>query len=618
MRRPARAVLAAALLCACAPDADDPPVRPPGPRTVILVSLDTLRPERLGLYGGAPEVSPVLDALAEEAVVFDQALAPSPWTLPSHMTMLTGLDPHAHGVINSSHGLADDVTTLAESLTAAGYATAAFTDGGFVSADHGFDQGFGTYDDLRDDAPGGVNGFRRIMPRALAWLAERPTEDLFLFLHTFDPHTPYHDVEPGILERFRARPVADDPRDHRLDWARHLQAQVNVGVTSYRRMGELLNDYDAGIAQADEWLGRLFDQLRAAGRWEQALVIVTSDHGESFFDHGLHVGHGLTLRDDEVAIPLLLRLPGGEGGGQRIPDLVSLVDVTRTVLDVEAFAAPTETQGEALRPLVRGRPRSVDWVLGFSQNIRAYSLVQGGFKFISPVAVQPLLIAERHLGPMSPPSLAGPVEGAKRFTYQETELVYDMVGDPLGLLDLLPASFELYDRAADPDERHDLHRLPEYDDVYKRMARDCDRLVKASVALGFLPEDVALDPSQQRLLSALGYVGNDTPDGMQDLPRAMREWINNPHAPPDTAALGSADAAVHRLRIKHLSGEALSGSEARELWAAGDAYLAWADVNRGHLSRVDWRLHALGELARAAGIELPMAQWTTRLANLTR
>src|SRR5690606_35948295 len=110
---------------------DGAPTRPAGARTVVLISLDTLRPERLGVYGGAPGVSPVIDALAAEAAVFDQALAPAPWTLPSHLTMLTGLDTSAHGVLNAGRNLSAKAVTLAESLAGAGYRTAAFTDGGF-------------------------------------------------------------------------------------------------------------------------------------------------------------------------------------------------------------------------------------------------------------------------------------------------------------------------------------------------------------------------------------------------------------------------------------------------------------------------------------------------------
>src|SRR5689334_3459646 len=127
-------------------------------RTILFVSVDTLRPERTGLYGNAPDVSPNIDALGPQSVVFDQALANSPYTLPSHMTMLTGLDPIAHGVKREGCKLSTRVTTLAEALRADGFLCGAFTDGGYVSARYGFSQGFNVFDDHRDEHEGAVNG----------------------------------------------------------------------------------------------------------------------------------------------------------------------------------------------------------------------------------------------------------------------------------------------------------------------------------------------------------------------------------------------------------------------------------------------------------------------------
>src|SRR5678815_1423406 len=180
------------------------------PRTVVLISIDTLRPERLGAYGNAADVSPNIDALAKDAVVFDQALALSPWTLPSHMTMLTGLDPVAHGVRKLGGVLSAHVTTLAEALKGAGFRTAAFTDGGLVHHSSGMGQGFEIYRDERNPDTM-INGFQRLLPEALDWMRSTRHEDSFVFIHTFDVHSPYQVGDPGVIEQFRERPAPSGP-----------------------------------------------------------------------------------------------------------------------------------------------------------------------------------------------------------------------------------------------------------------------------------------------------------------------------------------------------------------------------------------------------------------------
>src|SRR5882672_8132134 len=183
-------------------------------RTIVLISIDTQRPDRLGLYGNAPDVSPVIDALGSQSVVFDEALANSNYTLPSHMTMLTGLDPVAHGVKRDGCKLSSKVTTLAMALRQDGFECGAFTDGGYVSARYGFSQGFHKFDDHRDERPDAVNGMSRIVPLALNWLDQNEDEDVFLFVHTFDVHAPYQVGDPEVLARFRQRPVSDGPDDY--------------------------------------------------------------------------------------------------------------------------------------------------------------------------------------------------------------------------------------------------------------------------------------------------------------------------------------------------------------------------------------------------------------------
>src|SRR5262245_14147691 len=337
--------------------------RLPPPPTIVIVSIDTLRPERLGVYGNSADVSPNIDALAKDGAVFTQVLALSPWTLPSHMSMLTGLDPIAHGVQNSDFRLSGKVTTLAEALRDAQWRTAAFTDGGFVNKMYGFGAGFEIYRDRmgEDNKP---MGFRGTLPEALDWLHEVRHEPAFLFLHTFDAHTPYDEGDPKVLQEFRSRPVKDGPDDWQLHRLQYLYEQNQQRVTRYGRIGELLNDYDAGLHEADRGVGQVIETLRELNRLENALIIVTSDHGEAFAERGLHIGHGLALTDDELHVPLILRLPGREGAGRRIDTQVDLLDLASTALDFARVPIPHEMEGESLLSLLHGQPRRRDWTMG--------------------------------------------------------------------------------------------------------------------------------------------------------------------------------------------------------------------------------------------------------------
>ena len=613
-----RAVPLCALLLglpACGGGAD-----PPRGRTVVLISLDTLSPGRLGVYGGDPAVSPHIDALAREAVVFDQALAPAPWTLPSHMTMLTGLDPVAHGVRGSRTPLSPDVTTLAEVLRDAGFDTAAFTDGGYVAARYGFDQGFDAYDDVRN-APGkGPNGFARLMPGALRWLRARGDRDAFLFLHTFDAHAPYDEGDPEVLERFRQRPVEAGPLDHELGRMRFIDQQNRMKVTDYHRLDQLLNDYDAGVHEGDRGVGEVLAVLRETGRWANALVLVTSDHGEAFLERGLHVGHGIALTDNEIRVPLVVRFPDGLGAGTRVDAVVGLVDLARTVLDTWGIEGPEETQGASLRPVVRGEPRGVETLLGSSRNISSYFLVEGDYKYVTLGGTTVEHVAKAHLGPRTPEGLAAP---AREVEYERNgvSLAYDFEGDPLGIADVVPLREQLYDRRTDPEERENLSRDPAHAALLERMrSAFAQRFAHSEELRGrFHAESDAADapsaPSalskgEQMVLAALGYLGDDSE--LEVDPRArkrMRKRIREMPPPPDTSALVEQDRRVHAVRARVLDGEALGAADRRTLEEAAQAYRDWMRENPGLHARAGWRLRGVWELLTATGHEEPLEEW---------
>lgn len=345
-------------LCACAPA--DPRAVPEGP-DVILVSIDTLRADRTSLYGHDRDTTPTLDRLAEESVVFERAYHAGGGTLPSHMTMLTSLHPRTHWVTPSTgRFLPPERETLAEVLHGAGWDTAAFVDGGWMAAKFGFDQGFDVYEDVR----GG--GFEDILPRALDWLEDRDGRPSFLFLHTYDVHSeterlPYECPDDGhwrYLEEGSTPGDFDGCRDGRCasELLAHVDARLAAGETSPKEAFDrdeirwMQDLYDGCVHWADARLGAFFDRLRETDRFDSALVVVTSDHGEEFLDHGrlLHHQNGF---EETARVPLLVKLPGGAHGGRRVTALASLVDLLPTILDVVGLPSPEVAQGSSLRPL---------------------------------------------------------------------------------------------------------------------------------------------------------------------------------------------------------------------------------------------------------------------------
>ncbi|MHC5210300.1 MAG: sulfatase [Planctomycetota bacterium] len=589
------------------------------PRTVILISLDTLRPERLGIYGGMTDTSPRIDALAANSVVFDQALAPSPWTLPSHMSMLTGLDPVAHAVKHEGTRLSKHVVTLAESLRKAGFRTAAFTDGGFLDHTFGFGAGFEIYRDRR--TPDGPNGFARLLPEALDWLLASRHEDAFLFLHTFDAHSPYQEGDAEVQSRFRARQVEDGPDDHLLYRLRYLEQQNGQRIQEYGRMQALLADYDAGVFEADRGVGRVLDQLAETGRLDDALVIVTSDHGESFGENGIHVGHGLTLTEEELRIPLVVHFPGGRAAGTRRPDLVDLTSIMPTVLDVMDVPAPAEMQGESLVALLDGEPRRRDFVFGLSQNMNSTFLVQDGYKFISAPALDPIEIALRHLAPVSPPA-PDTDPGEEYHRGGTTRGPYDMDGDPLGLRDVIADSPQLFRRADDPDEMNNLFTVEH--ERAEAMAGEILKHYERSLELAESLDDGetvgTVDVHQDQTLKQLGYLSaHDPMDQRQllsELPLSLRGPLQNPYLAPDATLLTEADRDAHSIRLALAEGRVQDLPVRKLLGQCAERYAQWLSEHPDRLPRVAWRIEALAMLATDAGLDVDVEHWRRSLAEI--
>jgi choline-sulfatase len=293
----------------------------PQPPNVILITLDTVRADRMGFLGSDRKLTPNLDALARQSVVFTRAYSQVPLTTASHATILTGTYPQYHQVNDFGVPLPPDVPFAPAIFKSKGYHTAAFV-GSLVldpatRSAPGFERGFDTFDagfHRRHAQESRYQAIERrggeVVAHALAWLNQHPRGPFFIWVHLYDAHDPYDPPEP-----FKTR-YASEP-------------------------------YDGEIAYVDSVVGKFITQLRTRELYEGAVIAVMADHGEALGEHGEST-HGIFLYDETIHVPLLFKLPAERAAGKRIDGRVQLVDVLPTLLKASHIAAPTEIQGRSL------------------------------------------------------------------------------------------------------------------------------------------------------------------------------------------------------------------------------------------------------------------------------
>ncbi|MFO7973395.1 MAG: sulfatase, partial [Candidatus Hydrogenedentota bacterium] len=289
---------------------------------IVLITIDTLRRDALGCYS-PNENSPNIDAFAKSAVLFENAWAPSPWTLPSLASLNTGIAAAVHGATHHERRVPERLDTLAEKLSNQKYLTGAFVANRFLEENRGFIQGFHRYREVLQE---GRNSTERVTNHALQWIAANAEQDFFLWLHYFDPHQPYTPPDEFAPDN----PIAENFRQAfpSIFWIRAGTTRLNA-----EEMAALRALYEGEVRYVDDRVGRIFDLLRERGLFENALIIVTTDHGEEFWEHG-GFEHGHTLYNELLKIPMLVRLPRGTMGGRRVAAPVSLTALYATILDV--------------------------------------------------------------------------------------------------------------------------------------------------------------------------------------------------------------------------------------------------------------------------------------------
>src|ERR1700681_4751625 len=425
------------------------------PPNVILITLDTVRADRMGFLGSKRGLTPNLDALARQSAVFTRAYSQVPLTAPSHATILTGTYPQFNQVTDFQIPLAQELPYAPEILRAHGYHTAAFV--GAIILDPtarfapGFDRGFDTYDAGFRAWHSGEDRYRtterrgsEVVAHALAWLNQHPRGPFFMWIHLYDPHHPYDPPEP-YKSKYASAP------------------------------------YDGEIAYTDSAVGKFLSQLRARGLYDNSVIAVMADHGEALGDHGEDT-HGIFLYDETIHVPLVIKLQGAASSGKaparkasaekRIENPVELVDVLPTILQAVKIPVPPEVQGESL--------------LGVMMTKTA-----------------PAKSAE---------AIAAPSPG--RPAYAETDYPHRAYGGS-SLRALRTGKYlyikaprqELYDQSADPKAELDLSSASTA--VTGTLAAQLDAFRRKTSSNKEVPTPV-VDPEAQEELAALGYVATDT------------------------------------------------------------------------------------------------------------
>lgn len=443
---------------------------------ILLISIDSLRADHLHCYGYPRETSPAIDALAAEGVLFKTVVAPTSWTLPSHLTLLTSLPPEEHGVVDDGMRLGPKVLSLAEVLLQAGYTTAAIVAGPYLRAEYGFSRGFDHYDDYNLASPlpefsrrgsRSPDQFRYFKDWLTRWDEGGSQRPFFLFLHMWDVHYDYVPPPPfdSLFDSDYQGPVTGE------NFAEVAHAQ---GGLNRRDLEHVIALYDGEIRFTDLHIGQILNTLKARGVFDNTIVIVTADHGEEFLEHG-GLGHGTTLYDETILVPLVIRFPGKVPMGKVVEQQVRLMDVALTILGLAGVAPPAdfgtaEPKGphaeRDLRPLILGdslteSPR----LAGFSH-----------------------LVAPRRF------SSHGPVGHASLRT--SSSKLIEHLGDP--------ATYELYDLLTDPAERENL--IGTKQGVAARLRQELSAWREIRHAREGHSQEIELSEEQMERLRSLGYI----------------------------------------------------------------------------------------------------------------
>ena len=330
------------------PEPDPESASWPAQPDVLIVTIDTLRHDFLSCYGFPNQTTPAIDALAEDGTLFEQHRTVISLTLPAHASLFSGLHPAEHGSRRNSHVVDPAVPLLAERLRAAGYRTSAFVGSTVLALRRGLARGFETYDDEMPSNARRIGAKKEdfecdagaVFLRALAAVKSEDPRPLFLWIHLFDPHEPYNAPQEAEQASEASRAI-------------HVAAVEPSEIVSAERQLKHRLGYEAEVRHVDTMLGKFLAHWDARPRGRSALVVVTADHGQGLGEHD-YCGHGFRVYEEQLRVPLVLRMRGRVPAGMRVGAQTSSVDVASTVLDLARVADASGFGGASLAPLLAG------------------------------------------------------------------------------------------------------------------------------------------------------------------------------------------------------------------------------------------------------------------------
>ena len=472
---------------------------------VIFISLDTLRADHLGSYGYDLDTSPHIDAFAKEALLFEKCIATSSWTLPTHASIFTGLHPAIHG----SNGiekwrLSDSYETLAEVLHDANYTTAAFTDGAVIAAAKGFSQGFDLYSDgVLFQRPRPAGTIKLIVDQTINWLDSHQEAPFFLFMHTYEIHDVYQPPEPYLGKFGPPEPAKIYPTD-RGEFKGNMPSKEDAHLAIAR--------YDEGIAYTDNELQRLFSYLEKSGLTDNTIIVLFSDHGEEFYDHGTFT-HGRNLYSEVLHVPLIIRMPGTTAPTGRISRAVSQLDLFSTITEALDIDYTPPRNSYSLMPLINDSADDEEYTRSYlpghlltRRDFRSIPFDEDGLigKLLLSVEDEnyKYILSTKVWDEGSPLQEAWDTHGLARDTSLERQLSDALPVEP-GIIQ------ELYFLPDDFKEQN--NRAQEHPEIIEKMRQLLlksleDAKLTATIDVSEEEEEAPLTDDEREALEALGYL----------------------------------------------------------------------------------------------------------------
>ena len=467
-----------------------PPKRP----NVMLYVVCTLRPDHTSLYGYSRETTPFLKTLGASSVVFEDAFAQAPWTKPSVASLMTSLHAYTHGLVNDTDTIPPGAATLAEQLRKSGYTTASIVANPFAGRTSGLQRGFDYMmeypvvqrhrTDRVDRGTDSAAINRAIMP----WLDEHAAEPFFLYVQSTDPHAPYR--PPAEFEAKFANPLETPLVDSLYAKLRDIRAYGGGATVTREEMRgqgidpatfikQAVDRYDAEIANNDRNIELLTDRLKKLGLFDKTVIVIASDHGEEFWEHGFGA-HGHSLYSELIRTVLMIRNPA-QPAPRRVTEPVQLIDIMPTILELTATTSTARMQGQSLAPLLRGQP----------------------FRRTNPILSTKLALPRAKPGGGVPENLTDTIA----WIDGNTKMIYRTQAARAGLKEV-----ELYDRRADPGDRMDVagQRKAAAEKLKLEVVRWLETQNQIRKQLGPAGQS-RIDTQNLERLRSLGYLGGKQP-----------------------------------------------------------------------------------------------------------